>query len=60
MRSYYENMGKEDKIGTEVFDGRGPRYTTVTRLQLVGSLPLDAPPAASVCAQSCDVSLGSG
>jgi len=42
MRSYYESMGKEDKIGTEVFDGRGPRYSTATRLQFVGPLPLDA------------------
>ena len=29
-----------------LFDGRGPRYSTATRLQLVGLLPLDAPPAA--------------
>jgi len=29
-----------------LFDGRGPRYSTATRLQLVGPLPLDAPPAA--------------
>jgi len=29
-----------------LFDGRGPRYSTATRLQLVGSLPLDAPPTA--------------
>ena len=28
------------------FDGQGPRYSTATRLQLVGPLPLDAPPAA--------------
>ena len=30
----------------ETFDGRGPRYSTATRLQLVGPLPLDAQPAA--------------
>ena len=29
-----------------LFDGRGPRYSTITRLQLVGSLFLAAPPAA--------------
>ena len=29
-----------------LFDRRGPRYSTATRLQLVGPLPLDAPPAA--------------
>ena len=28
------------------FDGRGPRFSTPTRLQLVGPLPLAAPPAA--------------
>ena len=28
------------------FDRRGPRYSTPTRLQLVGTLPLAAPPAA--------------
>ena len=26
--------------------GRGPRHSTATRLQLVGALPLDAPPTA--------------
>ena len=31
---------------TRLFDGRGPRYSTATRLQLVGPLPLDAPSAA--------------
>ena len=41
MRSYYESMGNEDKIGND----RGPRYATATRLQLVGPLLLDAPPA---------------
>jgi len=29
-----------------LFVGRGPRYSTITRLQLVGPLPLDAPTAA--------------
>ena len=39
MRSYYESMGKEDKIGNSVrlFDGQGPRFSTPTRLQLVGA-----------------------
>jgi len=33
-----------------LFDGQGPRYSTITRLQLVGPLPLAAPPAAiSMC-----------
>jgi len=45
MPSYYESMGKEDKIGSETLEGRGPRYSTITRLQLVGPLPLTAPPA---------------
>ena len=39
-------MGKEDKIGTEVFRWARARYSTATRLQLEGPLPLDAPPAA--------------
>ena len=34
------------KIPRGRFDGRGPRYSTTTRLQLVGPLTLDAPPAA--------------
>ena len=29
-----------------LFDGRGPRYSTASRLQLAGPLPLDAPRAA--------------
>ena len=45
MRSYYVSMSNEDKIGNRLFDGRGPRYSNVRRLQLVGSWPLDAPPA---------------
>ena len=31
-----------------LFDGRGPSISTITRLQLVGSLPLAAPPA-TIC-----------
>ena len=35
-----------NEICPQLFDGRGPRYSTATRLQLVGPLPLVAPPAA--------------
>jgi len=37
---------REIESELRLFDGRGPRYSTATRLQLVGALPLDAQPAA--------------
>ena len=42
MRAWARRMRSELRL----LDGRGTRYSTVTRLQLVGPLPLDAPPAA--------------
>ena len=51
MRSYYESMGKEDEIGTEACGWVMARCSTAKRLQLVGPLPLDAPPdAICLCA----------
>jgi len=43
MWSYYESMGKEDKIGNQAFQSR---LSTPTRLPLVGPLLLAAPPVA--------------
>ena len=42
MRAWARRIRSELRL----FDGRGPRYSTATRLQLVGSLPSDAPPQA--------------
>jgi len=60
LRSYYESMGKEEKIGNEAFRwtrakvfnynkksvGRAIALAGSAKLQLVGPLPLAAPPAA--------------
>jgi len=58
LRSCYESMSKRIRSELRLFDGRGPRFSTPTRLQLVGPLPLAVPPAA--CSQPCDATLGSG
>ena len=47
MWSYYESMGKEDKIGNEAFRwARAKVFNSNKTSVLVGLLPLAAPPAA--------------
>jgi len=60
--SYYERMGKEDKIGNEAFRWARAKVfnynkTSVGRAITFGCATRCHP---SVCAQSCDASLGSG
>jgi len=55
MRAWARRTRSEVRL----FDGR-PRYSTTTRLQLVGPLPLDAPPAAICLCTVLRCSLGSG
>ena len=46
LRSYYESMGKEDKIRNEAFQWARAKVFNYNKTSLVGPLPLAAPPAA--------------
>jgi len=37
---------RRTRLEMRLFDGRGPKYSTITRLRLVGSLPLAGQPDA--------------
>jgi len=64
LQSYYESVGKEDKIGNEAFQWARAKVfnynkTSVGRAIAFARLWLRHP-LPSVCAQSWDASLGSG
>jgi len=56
LRSYYESMGKEDKIGNEAFRWARAKVFNYNKTSVLRAIRHPLP---SVCAQSCDASLGS-
>ena len=60
MRSYYESIDKEDKIGTEAFRRARAKVFNYNKTSVGRDIVWMRHPLSSVCAQSCDPSLGSG
>ena len=60
MRSYYESRGKEVKIGTEAFRWARAKVFNCNKTSVGRVIAFGCATLSSVCAQSCDASLGSG